>query len=215
VVEKPVVIIGTGGMGRETLWILQASGREVAGFVTSDEEQHGTTVEGAHVHGSEDRLVGWQGVEAVCAIGDPRHRRRVTQMLESEGVRFTSAIHPSAVISPYARLGDGCIVCPGVVITTQVRLGAHVIVNVHASISHDACVDDFATIGPGARITGGGYLEAGAEMGVSAAVLPRKKVGSGAVVGAGAVVLDDIPANAVAVGVPAKVIRQFAEDEWF
>jgi acetyltransferase-like isoleucine patch superfamily enzyme len=47
----------------------------------------------------------------------------------------------------------------------------------------------------------------GAWLGSRATVLDGVEVGAGAIVGAGALVMDSIPDNAIAVGVPAKVIR--------
>ena len=48
-------------------------------------------------------------------------------------------------------------------------------------------------------------IEEGAQVGIGAVVLPGRKVGSRALVGAGAVVVKDIPADVVAVGIPARV----------
>ncbi len=47
----------------------------------------------------------------------------------------------------------------------------------------------------------------GADIGTNATILPGVHVGANAIVGAGAVVNHDIPEYAVAVGVPAKVLR--------
>jgi acetyltransferase-like isoleucine patch superfamily enzyme len=55
------------------------------------------------------------------------------------------------------------------------------------------------TIGPGA------WLGAGAK------VLDGNHVGAGAIVGAGAVVNADVPDNAIAVGVPARIVGSRAE----
>ena len=48
----------------------------------------------------------------------------------------------------------------------------------------------------------------GADLGVSAVILPGVTIGEGAQIGAGAVVSRDIPAFAIAAGVPARVVRQ-------
>mgnify|MGYP006274356201 CR=1 FL=1 len=51
-------------------------------------------------------------------------------------------------------------------------------------------------------------------IGHGAIIMPKVTVGTGAVIGAGAVVTRDIPPYAVAVGVPAKVVRRrFSEDQ--
>ncbi len=82
-------------------------------------------------------------------------------------------------------------------------------------------------IGPGVRIITSSHTEAGrelpilcspirfapvvieddADIGVSATILPGVRVGRGAQIGAGAVVVEDVPAYAVAAGVPARVLR--------
>lgn len=50
-------------------------------------------------------------------------------------------------------------------------------------------------------------------IGHGAIVLPGRRIGTGAVIGAGSVVTKDIPAYAIAVGNPARVIRQRFPDE--
>jgi acetyltransferase-like isoleucine patch superfamily enzyme len=50
-------------------------------------------------------------------------------------------------------------------------------------------------------------VETGADIGMNASILPGVRVGAHAIVGAGAVVTQDIPAYAIAAGVPARVIR--------
>ena len=52
-------------------------------------------------------------------------------------------------------------------------------------------------------------IKDGAHIGIGAIIMPGVTIGEGAVIGAGAVVIKDIPDCAVAVGVPAKVIKIF------
>jgi acetyltransferase-like isoleucine patch superfamily enzyme len=52
----------------------------------------------------------------------------------------------------------------------------------------------------------------GAWLGENVVVCPGVRIGRGAVVGANAVVLDDVPDYTVAVGVPARVVRSFADE---
>lgn len=56
-------------------------------------------------------------------------------------------------------------------------------------------------------------IKDGAHIGIGAIIMPGVTIGEGAVIGAGAVVTKDIPAYSVAVGVPARVIKTFNQEE--
>lgn len=208
-------------MGRETLWIAQAHNAarpdqafEICGFLTCEKELHGSPVCGIPVLGAEDWVEGREGIAAVCAIGDPRARRKIVQQLEGKGVAFVALLHPSAQISEYVTLGVGGVISANAVVTTQVSIGNHVIINANATVSHDAVLEDFVTLAPGVQVTGGVCVEYGAELGANSVVLPRKRIGRGAVVGAGAVVTRDVQANTVNAGVPARMVRNLPAELW-
>lgn len=55
------------------------------------------------------------------------------------------------------------------------------------------------------------HIGAGAWIGQNAVIMPGVTIGEGAVIGANSVVRDDVPARCVAVGAPARVIRQLAQ----
>ncbi|MHA6643319.1 DapH/DapD/GlmU-related protein [Mesorhizobium sp. A623] len=76
-----------------------------------------------------------------------------------------------------------------------------------AIVDHEVEVGDFAHIGPGVTIGGAARIGSGVLLGAGANILPGVTIGENAVVGAGAVVLEDVPADAVYVGVPARRIR--------
>jgi len=60
------------------------------------------------------------------------------------------------------------------------------------------------------------YIERGCQLGLNVTVMPGVHIGEGSIIGTGAVVTKDIPAWSVAVGFPAKVIRQIEliDDNW-
>jgi len=220
VTPSKLVVIGAGGLGRETLWALQApemgkSGRsrEVLGFLTSHEDQHGTEVCGLPVLGSESWLLGRQDVAAVCCIGDPRARLRLVQWLEGEGVSFATAVHPTASMSEHVEIGAGSIVGAGAVLTSQVNVGRNAVIGAGAIVSHDCRLEDFATLAPGVLLAGGVRVEYGAELGVGATVRPQQIVGRGALVGAGSAVVDVVEENTIVAGVPARPMKRFPADQ--
>ncbi|TWU60501.1 2,3,4,5-tetrahydropyridine-2,6-dicarboxylate N-acetyltransferase [Rubripirellula tenax] len=79
----------------------------------------------------------------------------------------------------------------------------------HADPEYPCVIGDDVTIGH-AAVVHGATIGDGAMIGIRAVVLNGAKVGAGAIVGAGAVVTEgmEIPPGHLAVGVPAKVIRE-------
>lgn len=92
----------------------------------------------------------------------------------------------------------------------SVTIGADCLIGEYVSI-HDANHD---YLGAGATLAARGFTTAPVTIGsnvwigAKATVLPGVTIGDGAVVGAGAVVTKDVPAGAVAVGVPARIVSQ-------
>jgi acetyltransferase EpsM len=135
-------------------------------------------------------------------------RRQMIETMQSRGYRFTSVIHPSAVISRRSLIGEGCAVNAGVVVSQSATVEPHVILNRGALIGHDVRVGSFSTVGPGANIAGGTQIGAGVYIGAGAVILDHLKVGTEALIAAGAVVTRSVPANSLAAGSPARVIKK-------
>jgi acetyltransferase-like isoleucine patch superfamily enzyme len=56
------------------------------------------------------------------------------------------------------------------------------------------------------------FIDDGAHIGIGAIIMPGVTIGKGAVIGAGSIVTKDIPPYSLAIGVPAKVIKQYKAD---
>jgi UDP-perosamine 4-acetyltransferase len=207
-----IVIIGAGGHGKVVLDILRAGGRyEPVGFLDADSALAGTMVGGLPVLGAANllpRLRQQQKVHAaVVAIGDNRTRARYAQLLREQGFELITTVHPSAVVSPTARLGANVVVAAGAVICTEAVVGDSAIINTAAIVDHEVQVGAATHVSPGVCLAGRVSVGPSAFLGIGAQVLPCLSVGEGATVGAGAVVLQDVPAFATAVGVPARVVK--------
>ena len=171
---------------------------------------HGREVLGAPILGGRElasRLAQEEGAGLLVGIGDNVIRGHLLKWLQERGVPLTCAVHPSAVIAADVVVEPGVVIIPGAVVNTRSRLRLGSVVNTNASVDHDCDLGEMAQTMPGSVLTGGVVVERYASIGSGAVVLPLKRIGENAYVGAGAVVLEDVPPNAVVVGVPARVIK--------
>jgi sugar O-acyltransferase (sialic acid O-acetyltransferase NeuD family) len=207
-----VVIVGAGGHATvvaDILLRMRDSGAAVEPVACLDDDpsRHGTELLGVVVQGPLDRLAAIAHEAVIVAIGDNRVRSGLFARLRAQGERFASAIHPSAVLAPDVRLGEGIMVCAGVVVNAATEVGDDVILNTGSTIDHHNRIGAHAHIAPGTHLGGEVSVGEGALLGIGVSVLPGRSIGAWTVVGAGGVVTRDVPAQVTAVGVPARVIR--------
>ena len=144
--------------------------------------------------------------QIVVAIGVNATRKKVVEKLSSD-TDYINAIHPSAIISKRANIGDGTVVMAGATINADTDIGTHCIINTNASIDHDCVLGNYVHISPNATLSGIVSVGEGTHIGAGASVIQDIKIGKWCTIGAGAVVITDIPDYATAVGCPAKVIK--------
>ena len=202
---KKLALLGASGHGKVVAEMAMRQGwREITFFDDAWPEKNMNglwPVEG----GTNDllsRLADYDGV--VVSIGHCETRWQKHLLLQGADAPIVSIIHPSAVISPNARLGAGTVVMAGAVVNIDSVLGQSVIINTGATIDHDCKVSDAVHIGPGASISGNVSLGFASWIGVGACVRQGQQIGDQVMVGAGAVVVSDLPDGVVVKGNPAK-----------
>jgi len=139
----------------------------------------------------------------------PGYRKRVVDECVARGyTRFPVLVGPTAVVAGSSELGDGSVLNAVAVVASNTVIGSFVSVNRSTSIGHDNVIGDYVSLGPGCVLMGHVEVERGAFIGGGAVLLPGVHVGANAVVGAGSVVSSDVPSHSVAVGNPARVVRE-------
>jgi sugar O-acyltransferase (sialic acid O-acetyltransferase NeuD family) len=206
------IVVGAGGQGRVVLETWRAMDPDGEFLVVDDDaSRHGTELEGAMIVGGVEQLASLGG-DVILALGDNRVRLALAASWSARGVAWGVAVHPSAVVSPTARVGGGTVVLPRAVLHTGARAGEHVIVNTGVIVEHDCVLEDGASISPGACMAGRVTVGRGAFVSVGVTIAPRTHIGEGAVVAAGAVVVSDVPAGVMVLGVPARIVRNSLHD---
>lgn len=210
---KKIVIIGSGGHGREVAEILKQQAAQdgilIQGFLDENKERHGQLIDGLPVLGGWDWIAAENKRElaVICAVGTPAIARLLVQRALALNLTFANAISPLAHISSQATLGQGIVIFPQVIINTGASIGSYTTLNIASTVSHDTKIGNYCNINPGVHLAGNVTIGEGAYVGMGANVIQGKSIGTDTIIGAGAVVNRDMPANVTAVGVPARIIK--------
>ena len=145
--------------------------------------------------------------EVIAATGDNDLREKKILQLIDMNIQLATIIHPTASISPYAKISSGCTILAHATININAHIGRGCIVNTGAIIEHDCIVKNFVNICPAVAMAGHVVIGNKTFMGIGSTVIDDITIGDNVTIGAGATVIGNIPDNSVAVGVPAKVIR--------
>lgn len=142
---------------------------------------------------------------SVIAIGNGTVRKKI--VLENTDLEFRLLNYGKSYDHDTNFIGEGTIICPGTIITTNVHIGRHVIINLNCTIGHDCHIGNFVTISPGAHVSGNVHIGECCYIGTGAVIREKISICADAVIGAGAVVVKDIIEPGVYVGNPAKRIK--------
>lgn len=148
----------------------------------------------------------------IVAIGDNSIRMEKMTHFLNEKIPLATIIHPSAIISPSATIAEGSVVFARAVLNPDCTIGAGTIINTGAIIEHDCTIGHGVHISPGANLAGNVSVGNLSWVGIGSCVRQCIKIGSKVMVGAGSVVVNDLPDNCTAFGVPAKIYKKNSKD---
>lgn len=190
-------LYGASGHAKVIIDILQAQGVKVLGLY--DDNENIKELLGYPVLKTEEI-----SSPLIISIGDNKIRRKIAEQLDCE---FGTAIHPSAVVSAYSKVGVGTVVMQNTVIQSSTKIGKHCIINTSASVDHDCQLDDYVHVSPNVALCGNVKVGEGSWIGAGSTVIPGVTIGKWSVIGAGSVVTKDIPDFTLAVGNRCKIIK--------
>jgi acetyltransferase EpsM len=203
-----VIVIGHGGHSKVVSDIIRTTnGLQIIGYLDNKYEsiQVLNNLFFGPISAATQLKEEYKNVKFVMAIGDNKARKLVVEELGISIKNFLTLVHPSASISPSAKIGYGTVVMPQVVINADVVIGNHCIINSGSVVEHDSLLNDFVHLCPNSTVAGTVEMHEGSCLGSGSTIIPNRRIGEWTMIGAGSTVIDHLPANCIAVGTPAKV----------
>lgn len=211
--KEKIVLVGSGQHARVVMYNIREQGKyEVACFLDADESKIGQLYEGYIVAGTYDNLDAikekYETNKFFIAFGNMKYRRDVFNHFIQNGWEAVNIIHPDAVISSDAVIGQGVLIECGCLITPNPVIGDNVVVNTGSQVNHDNVVEDHVYIASGVVLSGGVTIHENTLIDDGVIITLGTSVPKDSIVGAGAVITKSFDKPGIYYGNPAKYIRE-------
>ncbi len=194
--KKKIVIFGAGGHAHVIKDIIIAEGNDVIAMLDDDKNNKDAA-------GPISSYGLYSDCFFVIGVGDFVLRTKLSKIK----VNWHTAIHPSSIISPSVKIGDGTVVMPNAVINSGSKIGKHCIINSGSIIEHDNHIGENTHISVGAKTGGNVTIGSNVFVGLGSNIINNISICQNAIIGAGSLVLKSINDGGTYVGVPVKKIK--------
>lgn len=187
--------------------------------------------EGFKMFGTEDSKICIGDLDSIRAYLEENKDKITDTYMEQD--RRNSAIPMIDMTNINARIEPGCFIREHVTIEDNAVIMMGAVINIGAKIGEGSMIDMGAVLGGRAEVGKHCHVGAGAVLagvieppsanpvvleddvliGANAVVIEGVRIGKGAVVGAGSIVTKDVPAGAVVVGNPARIVKEEKDDQ--
>jgi sugar O-acyltransferase (sialic acid O-acetyltransferase NeuD family) len=198
--KKIIIIIGCGGHSKVITDVALDSQYFVLGYLDDNLKDH--NYRDIKCIGEPNDLLKYNyHPYIICGIGNISARKNIIDKIK----KTLTIIHPSAIISQTANIGEGTVVMPKTVINSETNIGNHCIINTGSIVEHNCTVGNNTHIAPGTTICGGVVI--GNDTLIGAGTVCKNsthdkkiKIGNNVTIGCGSVVTKCVDDNIIIYG---------------
>ncbi len=200
--NKPIVLIGSGGHASVLLDILKGQGQNIRYIVSPNVDCKRRVFEGIDVFNNDDDVFKLNKNEVILINGigsmpGNTLREMIYHKFTNMGYQFGRVISDQALISTYATLSDDTQVIGSSIIHSGTAIGKNTIINTSSVIDHDCSIGDHNHIAPSATLSGGVKTRSNVHVGTGANIIQNISIGMDVVIGAGVTITNNIDNGSV------------------
>lgn len=216
---KNIIIIGSSGHAKSIIDIIEKANEfKIIGLLDRFRKAGEYTLNYEILGTEEDlpKLINRHNTHGIIVgIGDNYTRAKITQNIKKTfpELAFITAVHPHTSIANHVTIGAGSVIMAGSNIGVCASIGEGCILNTNSSLDHDSTMDSFSSLAPSVTIGGDCKIGRISAICIGSTVSHKVHIGENSILGAGSIALKNIPANALAYGSPAKIVRTRQEGE--
>lgn len=202
-----VVIAGAGKLGKALFDCMEGDGRwRAVAFI--DDGLAGGTLFDLPIYASDayDRRM---ASDAFMAIGFPATRRKMLEKLAPLELEWHSYFDPRAMVPRRTEIGRGTIVLGQTMISSSTTIGEFSYISSFVALGADAVIGSFCSLMIGVTV-GESIVGDDCVLGIRSSCLDHAVLGDGVTVAPYTLVRKPIPAGALVMGSPARIVRRSA-----
>jgi len=205
-------IYGAGGLGREILVLAQQINNledKWDKIIFIEDNPHADTLMEKQIIAYDDisNYYSARDIEFIIAVGEPHGRHILRDKVKKGGFQLTTLIHPSVFIPDDTKLGEGVIIGYNCFISCNIVIGDGVLIQQFVNIGHDSIIGNDSVISAYVCVAGACCIGESTYIGMHVPIREKIKIGSQTIIGMGAVVVNDISDLVIAIGNPARVVK--------
>ncbi len=200
---EKILILGAGGFASEVFYYLRETFEVSRLFFYSHFGERNYLNRPVFQSPNEVRT----NYRLITGVRNPNLNQSFVSELTFPGLSYISKFSHIADRDSFI-LGEGSIICPGSILTIDIRIGHYSKIHVNTSIGHNTRIGNFSNIAPGCNISGNVNIGDCCEIGTGASIREKISICNDVTVGMGAIVIKNIDEPGVYIGTPAKLLRK-------
>ena len=197
IAKQDILVIGYGGHAKSCIDLIERTERFRIVGVVGNKSNLNAKILSYEVNFVEEDLENFVDKNMAICIGigqiqTAEPRMNLFKKLKGKNFSIPPLVSPSASVSRYSEIGEGCQIFPHAVVQVSSRIGVNSIINSRALIEHDATVGSHCHISTGAILNGSVHVGDETFVGSNATLKNNISIGKKVFIGMATTVISDV-----------------------